>query len=105
MGLRSALRGGPRPGAAAPQKRPLMTDNTDNLVLVILQDLQAKFSRFEDRMSNLELRFTSFEHQIDLVNSRLSGVQDRLDGFQKQLAHIHRRLELRDPEVAKGEQP
>jgi len=33
-----------------------MTDNAENLVLMILQDLQAKFSRFEDRMSNLELR-------------------------------------------------
>jgi predicted nucleic acid-binding Zn-ribbon protein len=75
-----------------------MTDSAENLVLVILQDVQAKLSRIEDRLTNMELRFTGFERQVDLVNSRLSSVQDRLDGFQKQLTHINRRLELRDAE-------
>lgn len=56
-----------------------MEDTASNLVLIILQDLQAKFARFEDWTTSLERRFTSFEHQIDLVNRHLTGVQERLD--------------------------
>ena len=41
-----------------------MTDDTDNLVLSILEDIQARLSRMEERLNNLELRMTAQEQYL-----------------------------------------
>ena len=38
-----------------------MTNNTENLVLTILKDIQARMGRLEERMINLEWRMTAQE--------------------------------------------
>ena len=41
-----------------------MTDDTDNLVLSILEDIQARLSRMEERLNNLELQITAQEQYL-----------------------------------------
>ncbi len=41
-----------------------MSDDTENLVLAILKDIQTRLGRMEERMTNLELRMTIQEQYL-----------------------------------------
>jgi len=41
-----------------------MTDETENLLLSILKDVQTRTKRLDDRMANLELRMTAQEQHL-----------------------------------------
>jgi hypothetical protein len=41
-----------------------MTDDTENLVLNILKDIQMRLGRMEERLTHLELRMTAQEQHL-----------------------------------------
>jgi uncharacterized coiled-coil protein SlyX len=73
-----------------------MSEETENLVLAILKDIQMRMSRMEERMTNLELRMTVQEQHLGmLVVSPAS--HDRIDAISRRVERIERRLELQGP--------
>lgn len=52
-----------------------MTDDTENLVLNILKDIQMRLGRMEERLTNLELRMTAQEQHLGTLNV----TQEKLD--------------------------
>jgi uncharacterized coiled-coil protein SlyX len=73
-----------------------MTDNTENLVLTILKDIQTRMGRLEERMTNLEWRMTAQEQHLGTLVVSLPSSHDRIDALTRRIEHIERRLELRN---------
>ena len=44
-----------------------MTEDTENLVLTILKDIQTRLGRMEERLTNLELRMAAQEQHLEAV--------------------------------------
>lgn len=74
----------------------LMTDETENLVLTILKDIQARTKRLDDRMANLELRMTAQEQHLGTLVLSLPSIHDRVDALTRRLERVESRLELRN---------
>ncbi|MEY6433831.1 hypothetical protein ABC977_15615 [Thioalkalicoccus limnaeus] len=73
-----------------------MTDETENLVLTILKDIQARTKRLDDRMANLELRMTAQEQHLGTLVLSLPSIHDRVDALTRRLERVESRLELRN---------
>lgn len=73
-----------------------MTQEAENLVLMILKDIQARLGRLEERMTNLELRMTAEEQHLGTLVISLPASHDRIDALTRRIERIERRLELRD---------
>ena len=71
-----------------------MTDDTENLVLTILKDLQFRMKRLDDRMANLELRMTAQEQHLGALVLSLPSIHDRLDVLTRRVERMESRLEL-----------
>jgi len=48
-----------------------MTEESDNLVLSILRDIQARLGRVESRLTNVELRMTAQEQHLGAIVTSL----------------------------------
>jgi archaellum component FlaC len=66
-----------------------MTEEPDNLVLVLLRRLDEKMDRVLDDMRDVKVRVTGLEEGLAGVNRRLDRMEFRID-------RIERRLELAD---------
>ena len=75
-----------------------MTDETENLVLTILRDIQTKTKRLDERMANLELRMTAQEQHLGALVLSLPSIHDRLDALTRRVERVETRLELRNAE-------
>jgi len=73
-----------------------MTKETESLVIKILQDLQARMGRMEQRMANMGLRMTAQEQHLGALLMSLPVGQDRLDSLTRRVESIEHRLELAD---------
>lgn len=73
-----------------------MTEQTENLVLTILKDVQVRMGRLEERMTNLELRMTAQEQHLGTLVISLPSSHDRIDVLTRRVERIERRLELRN---------
>lgn len=73
-----------------------MTQEAENLVLMILKDIQARLGRLEERMTNLKLRMTAQEQHLGTLVISLPASHDRIDALTRRIERIERRLELRD---------
>jgi archaellum component FlaC len=67
-----------------------VADEPDNLTLVIVRRLDAKFDRFSDDLHNVKIR-------LSYVEENLAGVNRRLDRFDARLDQIEKRLDLVEP--------
>jgi len=67
-----------------------MADEPENLTLVTLRKLEAKFDGFSDDLHNLKIR-------MSYVEEGLAGVSRRLDRVDARLDHIEKRLDLVEP--------
>jgi uncharacterized coiled-coil protein SlyX len=74
-----------------------MTDDTENLVLSILKDIQLRLGHMEERMTNLELRMTIQEQHLGTLVISLPASHDRIDAITRRVERIERRLELQGP--------
>lgn len=54
-----------------------MTENTDNLVLNILRDIQTRVARMEERLTSLELRMTAQEQHLGTLVTSLPVSHDQ----------------------------
>ena len=66
-----------------------MTDEPDNVVLVLLRKIDARTERMAEDLQDLKVRVTS-------VEEGLAGVNRRLDRLEGRVERIERRLELTD---------
>lgn len=73
-----------------------MTQEAENLVLMIPKDIQARLGRLEERMTNLKLRMTAQEQHLGTLVISLPASHDRIDALTRRIERIERRLELRD---------
>lgn len=64
-----------------------MTDQPDNLVLVLLRRIDDRTQRMADDLQDLKVRVTS-------VEEGLAGVNRRLDRLEYRVERIERRLEI-----------
>ncbi len=71
-------------------------NDTENLVLNILKDIQTRLGRMEERLTNLELRMTVQEQHLGTLVISLPASHDRIDVLTRRIEHIERRLELRE---------
>ncbi len=71
-----------------------MTEGTENLVLSILKDIQARLGRMEERLTSLELRMTAQEQHLGTLVISLPASHDRIDSLTRRIERIERRLEL-----------
>lgn len=67
-----------------------MSDEPDNVVLLLLRRLDAKGDRIIDDLRDIKTRMTAVEEAI-------SGVNRRLDRHDARLDRIERRLDLVEP--------
>jgi uncharacterized coiled-coil protein SlyX len=73
-----------------------MTDDTENLVLNILKDIQMRLGRMEERLTNLVLRMTAQEQHLGTLVVSLPTSHDRIDALTRRIELVERRLELRE---------
>jgi uncharacterized protein (UPF0276 family) len=73
-----------------------MTEESDNLVLSILRDIQARSDRVESRLTNVELCMTAQEQHLGAIVTSLPAAHDRLDSLAHRVERIEKRLELQD---------
>jgi uncharacterized coiled-coil protein SlyX len=73
-----------------------MRDETENLILTILKEIQARTKGLDDRMANLELRLTAQEQHLGTLVLSLPSIHDRLDALTRRMERVESRLELRD---------
>jgi uncharacterized coiled-coil protein SlyX len=73
-----------------------MRDETENLILTILKEIQARTKGLDDRMANLELRLTAQEQDLGTLVLSLPPIHDRLDALTRRMERVESRLELRD---------
>jgi len=73
-----------------------MRDETENLILTILKEIQARTKGLDDRMANLELRMTAQEQDLGTLVLSLPSIHDRLDALTRRMERVESRLELRD---------
>ena len=66
-----------------------MTDEPENLMLVILRRMESKLDRVIDDVQDLKVRTTA-------VEEALVGVHRRLDRLENRVERIERRLDLVD---------
>lgn len=66
-----------------------MTENTENLLLEILKDVQARLSRIENEITSTRVAINAMGQQIAGLTTAVYGGQDRVEDHE-------RRLELRD---------
>jgi len=71
-----------------------MTNDTENLVLNLLKDIQMRLGRME--VTNLELRLTAQEQHLGTLVVSLSISYDHIDALTHRLEWVERRLELRE---------
>lgn len=64
-----------------------MTDNTENVVLLILKDIQARLGRLDERMANLELRMTAQEQHLGTLVISMPSAHDRIDALTRRIEH------------------
>jgi uncharacterized coiled-coil protein SlyX len=72
-----------------------MTEETNNLLLSILKDIQALVKGLDDRMANLELRMTAQEQHLGSLVMSLPSIHDRVDALTRRMERVESRLELR----------
>lgn len=64
-----------------------MTDEPENLILVMLRRMDAKLDRGLDELHDIKVRVTA-------VEENLAGVHRRIDRLEERIHRIERRLEL-----------
>jgi archaellum component FlaC len=62
-----------------------MTDEPDNIVLVLLRRMDAKLDRIGDDLRDLKTRVTGTEEAIAGVNRRLDRLEARVERIEKRL--------------------
>lgn len=73
-----------------------MSDEADNLVLVILRRIDAKMDRLAADVTNLKVRMSALEAESGYVRVGLAELNSRLDRMDARLERIERRLDLTD---------
>jgi len=62
-----------------------MTDDTENLVLNILKDIQMRLGRMEEKLTQLELRMTAQEQHLGTLVVSLPTSHDRIDALTRRI--------------------
>ena len=62
-----------------------MTDEPDNIVLVMLRRMDSKLDRIIEDVQNLKVRMTSVEEGLVGVNRRVDRIEERLDRIERRL--------------------
>jgi hypothetical protein len=62
-----------------------VTDEPENLVLVLLRRLDGKMDRVLEDLRDLKVRMTAAEEAIVGINRRMDRVEGRLDRIEKRL--------------------
>jgi hypothetical protein len=62
-----------------------MTDEPENLVLVMLRGIDAKVDRLNDQVHDLGVRMAHVEENLVVVHRRIDPVAQRLDRIEKRL--------------------
>ncbi|KPF72981.1 hypothetical protein IP69_03045 [Bosea sp. AAP35] len=62
-----------------------MSDEPDNIVLVMLRRIDAKLDRVGEDVHNLKVRMTSVEEGMAAMNRRVDRIDERLDRIERRL--------------------
>jgi predicted nuclease with TOPRIM domain len=62
-----------------------MSDEPDNIVLVMLRRIDAKLDRVGEDVHNLKVRMTSVEEGMAAMNRRVDRIEERLDRIERRL--------------------
>ena len=62
-----------------------MSDEPDNIVLVMLRLIDAKLDRVGEDVHNLKVRMTSVEEGMAAMNRRVDRIEERLDRIERRL--------------------
>jgi hypothetical protein len=73
-----------------------MTEDTENLVLGILKDIQGRLSRIEHELTSIRVEMGAMGQQLAGLTTAFYAGRDRMNDFEQRLTRIERRLELRD---------
>ncbi|MFC5504705.1 MULTISPECIES: hypothetical protein [Hyphomicrobiales] len=73
-----------------------MSEEPDNIVLVMLRRMDAKLDRVIDDVRDLKVRMTNVEEGLAKVELSIAGVNRRIDGVEARLDRIERRFDLVD---------
>ena len=71
-----------------------MSDEPDNLVLVLLRRIDAKLDRVMSDVTNLKVRMSALEAESGYVRVGLAELNARMDRLDTRLDRIERRLDL-----------
>ena len=74
-----------------------MSDEPENLVLVLLRRIDIKLDRVVEDIADLKRRVTSLEGQVALLHGDFASQSLRLDRIEQRLDRIERRLDLVEP--------
>lgn len=67
-----------------------MTQETENLVLEILKDIQQRLGRLESRFETIETRLENVETRLENVLTRLTSLEGRMREVEIQLSSMVR---------------
>lgn len=62
-----------------------MSDEPDNIVLVMLRRIDAKLDRVGEDVHNLKVRMTSVEEGMAVMNRPVDRIEERLDRIERRL--------------------
>jgi predicted nucleic acid-binding Zn-ribbon protein len=62
-----------------------MSEEPDNIVLVMLRRIDAKLDRVGEDVHNLKVRMTSVEEGMAAMNRRVDRIEERLDRIERRL--------------------
>ncbi|MDP3258877.1 hypothetical protein [Bosea sp. (in: a-proteobacteria)] len=62
-----------------------MSEEPDNIVLVMLRRIEAKLDRVGEDVHNLKVRMTSVEEGMAAMNRRVDRIEERLDRIEHRL--------------------
>ena len=62
-----------------------MSDQPDNLILVLLRRMDEKLDRLGDDMHDIKVRTTNVESGVAALNRRMDRFEDRLERIERRL--------------------
>jgi hypothetical protein len=77
-----------------------MTDEPDNLVLVMLRRLDAKFDRMAEDLHEIKGRLTNLEIVVGALVTADGRMQHAIDRLAERFERVERRLDLVDDSIA-----
>jgi predicted nucleic acid-binding Zn-ribbon protein len=79
-----------------------MADETDNLTIQILREIQAtllnhdlRFEQIDRRFEQIDQRFEHIDQRFEQIDQRFSQIDERLDRFDRRFERIEKQMDHR----------